>query len=177
ELSSYSYMIIPTSTANNFTPAKGYTLGAFGQYALCLGQSQVDAVGYSALPINLVQRGFDQLRKIPGNQVPATNTGAIAQCHNPTFSTNGTNTLAVHDPFPSACDKKGPVQCSTGTGGAAPHRGGGGSGGGGSSGGGSSGGSGTSGSSGGGGTSGGTNGGGGTNSGGTTPGTTHGSTA
>src|SRR5262249_39076329 len=131
ELSSYSYMIIPTSTANNFTPAKGYTLGAFGQYALCLGQSQVDAVGYSALPINLVQRGFDQLRKIPGNQVPATNTGAIAQCHNPTFSTNGTNTLAVHDPFPPACDKKGPVQCSTGTGGAAPHRGGGGSGGGG----------------------------------------------
>ena len=118
ELSAYSYMIIPTDLTNGMTANKGYTLGVFGSYLLCRGQSQVDTLGYSALPINLVERGFAQLRKIPGNQVPATDIAAIAQCHNPTFSTNGTNTLAVNDPNPPACDHVGPTQCSTATGGA-----------------------------------------------------------
>src|SRR5262249_11090981 len=54
-LSSYPYMILPTTTAKNFDPAKGLTLGDFGKYLLCQGQSQVNALGYSALPINLVQ--------------------------------------------------------------------------------------------------------------------------
>jgi ABC-type phosphate transport system substrate-binding protein len=105
ELSSYSYMIVPTDLSGpNFTTDKGYTLGALGQFALCLGQSQVDPLGYSALPINLVEAGFAQLRRIPGNQVPATDASAIAQCPNPTFSTDGTNTLAANDPMPPACD-------------------------------------------------------------------------
>src|SRR5215472_9469729 len=62
--------------------------------------------------------GFQQLQKIPGNTVPNTTSAQIANCHNPTFSTNGTNTLAVNDPQPAACDKQGPLQCSTATGGA-----------------------------------------------------------
>jgi phosphate transport system substrate-binding protein len=114
-LSSYSYMILPTDSNFGVTPAKGATLGDFGKYLLCQGQNQVDALGYSALPINLVQAGFDQLRKIPGANVPNIN---IRTCNNPTFSTNGTNTLATTDPYPSACDKKGPSQCVAGTGGA-----------------------------------------------------------
>src|SRR5215469_17688699 len=109
ELSAYSYLIIPTDTRKNFSADKGFTLGQFGTYMLCTGQSQVDPLGYSALPINLVQRGFDQLRKIPGASIPAEDLAAISKCHNPTFSTNGTNTLAAHDPFPPACDKVGPV--------------------------------------------------------------------
>jgi len=117
ELSSYSYMILPTDTRMGMTTAKGYTLGAFGSYLLCQGQQQVDALGYSALPINLVKAGYYQLQKIPGSRVPTATTGFIRHCHNPTFSTNGTNTLAQHDPFPPPCDKKGPTQCSTGTGG------------------------------------------------------------
>ena len=52
------------------TTDKGYTIGAFGNYLLCLGQTQVDVLGYSALPINLVQDGFAQLQKIPGSTVP-----------------------------------------------------------------------------------------------------------
>jgi hypothetical protein len=40
-------------------------------------------------------------------------------CNNPTFSTDGTNTLAKNDPNPPDCDKQGPTQCVTGTGGAA----------------------------------------------------------
>jgi len=115
ELSAYSYMIIPTDTRKNFSADKGFTLGQFGTYMLCTGQSQVDPLGYSALPINLVQRGFDQLRKIPGAVIPSEDLAAISKCHNPTFSTNGTNTLAAHDPFPPACDKVGSVQCSAST--------------------------------------------------------------
>jgi hypothetical protein len=83
-------MILPTALDpalnTGMTTAKGYTLGAFGGYLLCQGQNQVDPLGYSALPINLVLAGYDQLRKIPGAQVPATSTATIKQCHNPTFS-------------------------------------------------------------------------------------------
>jgi phosphate ABC transporter phosphate-binding protein len=118
ELSSYSYMILPTDLTSPMTTAKGFTLGAFGAYLLCDGQVPLDALGYSSLPINLVEAGFQQLQKIPGNQVPNTTTAQIQNCHNPTFSTNGTNTLAVNDPNPPLCDKQGPLQCSTGTGGA-----------------------------------------------------------
>jgi phosphate ABC transporter phosphate-binding protein len=118
ELSSYSYLILPTSTTAPMTTAKGYTLGAFGSYLLCEGQKPLDQLGYSSLPINLVEAGFQQLQKIPGSQVPSQTTAQIQNCHNPTFSTNGTNTLAATDPFPAACDKQGTTQCSTGTGGA-----------------------------------------------------------
>ena len=138
ELSSYSYMVLPTTTAFGFNTNKGYTLGDFGKYLLCQGQNQVNALGYSALPINLVQAGFAQLQKIPGASVPTATTDIIRSCNNPTFSTDGTNTLANNDPQPQACDKKGPTQCATGTGGAKtntpvkPGTGGGGSGSGGS---------------------------------------------
>jgi phosphate ABC transporter phosphate-binding protein len=116
-LSSYSYMILPTDLSSPMTDAKGYTLGAFGAYLLCQGQVPLDALGYSSLPINLVEAGFQQLQKIPGNQVPTETSAQIQSCHNPTFSTNGTNTLADDDPQPPACDKAGPTQCAAGTGG------------------------------------------------------------
>src|ERR1700722_19926670 len=57
ELSAYSYFILPTDLTHDMTDNKGYTIGTFGNYALCLGQSQVDVLGYSALPINLVEDG------------------------------------------------------------------------------------------------------------------------
>jgi hypothetical protein len=109
-------MILPIDHFDNIiTPQKGQTLGDFGKYLLCQGQHQVDALGYSALPINLVQAGFQQLRRIPGANVPNID---ISTCDNPTFSTNGTNTLAVQDQQPQSCDHRGPTQCATGTGGA-----------------------------------------------------------
>jgi len=114
-LSSYSYMIIPTTTQKSFTEAKGKTLGAFAYYFLCEGQQQAPALGYSPLPINLVQAGFAQIPKIPG---AATQTVDISQCNNPTFSASGENTLAATAPQPEECDKQGPDQCLTGTGGA-----------------------------------------------------------
>jgi phosphate ABC transporter phosphate-binding protein len=117
-LSNYSYMILPTDSSFGLSSAKGYTLGAFGSYLLCQGQQQVDKLGYSALPINLVEAGYAQLQQIPGNQVASATSSFIQGCNNPTFSTNGTNTLADDDPQPPACDKQGPTQCSTATGGA-----------------------------------------------------------
>src|SRR5262249_13195591 len=111
ELSYYSYMIIPTGLNGNMTVAKGYTIGAFGQYALCHGQQQVNALGYAALPINLVEDGFTQLQRIPGASLPATTAAFIASCDNPTFSPDGTNTLAASAPMPAACDRPGATPC------------------------------------------------------------------
>jgi phosphate ABC transporter phosphate-binding protein len=156
-LSSYSYMVIPTSLDNGFSNEKGNTLADFANYFLCQGQQQADALGYSPLPINLVQAGFDQIKRIPGAVVENIN---IAKCSNPTFSSDGTNTLAKTAPQPPACDAKGPTQCGT----AAETAGGG------ASGGGSSGGGGGSGGGSGGGTTGGTTSGAGTTGGGTTGG-------
>src|SRR5262249_32912583 len=118
ELSSYSYMILPTTSDFGLSANKGYTLGELGKYLLCQGQQQVDALGYSALPINLVEAGYAQLQKIPGANVPTATTDIVKGCNNPTFSTDGTNTLANNDPQPPACDKQGSSQCTSATGGA-----------------------------------------------------------
>ncbi|CRK62094.1 Phosphate ABC transporter, periplasmic phosphate-binding protein PstS (TC 3.A.1.7.1) [Alloactinosynnema sp. L-07] len=115
-LSSYSYMILPTQTNQRFTTEKGKTLGAFSYYFLCEGQQQAGRLGFSPLPINLVQAGLEQVRRIPGAQV---NNLDIKKCNNPTFSTDGTNTLAKNAPMPKECDRKGgPGQCEDATGGA-----------------------------------------------------------
>ncbi len=113
-LSSYSYFILPTKVQGQFNEAKGRTLGAFSYYAMCQAQQQSASLGYSPLPINLVQASFDQIRKIPGVEVQSI---SVAQCNNPTFSPDGTNVLAANAPFPSECDRIGVSQCSTGSGG------------------------------------------------------------
>ncbi|MFZ3468812.1 phosphate ABC transporter substrate-binding protein PstS [Streptomyces sp. 4.24] len=113
-LSSYSYMIIPTAQESNFNPQKGKALGAFAYYFLCEGQRSVDRLGYSPLPVNLVQAGLEQVRRIPGVTVANID---IKNCKNPTFSADGTNTLAKTAPMPADCDKQGATQCETGTGG------------------------------------------------------------
>ncbi len=132
-LSSYSYMIIPTAVEGSFTENRGLTLADFASYFLCEGQQQAEVLGYSPLPINLVQGGLDQIQKIPGGN-PANKD--ISACNNPTFSPDGTNKLANEAPQPQECDKRGPDQCLTGTGGVSdiptPSGGGGGGGGGGS---------------------------------------------
>jgi len=109
-LSSYSYMILPTKLETPLTTDKGYTLGKFGYYFLCEGQRSVDDLGYSALPLNLVQAGLEQLAKVPG-VVPEDID--ITKCNNPTFSSTGANTLATTAPQPLACQKQGPTQCDT----------------------------------------------------------------
>ncbi|MFM9134338.1 MAG: phosphate ABC transporter substrate-binding protein PstS, partial [bacterium] len=109
-LSSYSYMIIPTSNDNGFSNEKGYTLADFAVYFLCQGQQQADALGYSPLPLNLVKAAFDQVRRIPGAVVENI---TLAKCNHPTFSADGSNTLAKTAPQPPPCDAQGPSQCGT----------------------------------------------------------------
>jgi hypothetical protein len=120
-ISSYSYMIVPRDLKANFTTEKGRTLGEFAYYFLCEGQQLADQLGYSPLPINLVQAGIDQTKQIPGsdqadNKIDRNN---LAGCHNPTVSPTGGNLIAQNAPQPQPCDLKGPTQCTTGTGGAA----------------------------------------------------------
>ena len=112
-ISSYSYFVVPTAQQNGFTAAKGTTLGAFVDYALCAGQQAAPALGYSPLPINLVQAGLAQVKKIPGAVARNIN---IRSCNNPTFSSSGVNTLAVTALYPDLCDKKGATaSCKYGT--------------------------------------------------------------
>ncbi len=118
-LSSYSYLIVPTSAPRGvFTEGHGRTLAAFAKYSLCEGQQQVGLLGYSPLPMNLVQAGFSQIRRIPGGGQLDLD---INSCNNPTFKPGDSlesNQLAITAPQPAACDKKGPDQCTTGTAGA-----------------------------------------------------------
>jgi phosphate transport system substrate-binding protein len=114
-LSSYSYMIIPTALEYGFTENKGLTLAAFANYFLCEGQQQAQVLGYSPLPINLAKAGLAQVLKIPGGDDSKVN---INNCNNPTFAADGSNKLADTAAQPPACDKAGPTQCLTGTGGA-----------------------------------------------------------
>ena len=81
-VSSYSYMIAPTTTAKPFSAEKGDVLGKFILYFLCAGQQKAAQLGYSPLPKNLVQLGFDAVAKIPG--APAV--PSIDTCANPTIT-------------------------------------------------------------------------------------------
>jgi phosphate ABC transporter phosphate-binding protein len=116
-MSSYSYMIVPTQTNKIFTNEKGKTLSKFAAYMICEGQQQAAALGYSPLPMNLVQAGSAVLEKIPGT------IGGVDfnSCNNPTFKPGdspSSNQLAASAPQPRDCDKQGPTQCLGGTGGA-----------------------------------------------------------
>ncbi len=117
-LSSYSYLILPTKVQGQFNKAEGTTLAAFSYFAMCQGQQQSAALGYSPMPGNLVEAAFTQITKIPGALVQNIN---IQSCNNPTLSSDGNvnlNLLAQTAPYPPACDKQGPTQCTYATGGA-----------------------------------------------------------
>ena len=80
-VSSYSYLIVPTTTASPFNAAKGATLSKFILYFACAGQQEAAQLGYSPLPENLVQDDFNVVRRIPGH----VNPPPIDQCDNPTI--------------------------------------------------------------------------------------------
>lgn len=116
-MSSYSYMIVPTQPTKVFTAEKGKTLSTFANYMICEGQQQAAALGYSPLPMNLVQAASDVIAKVPGS------VGGVDfnKCNNPTFKPGDSpskNQLAATAPQPADCDKQGPTQCTAGTGGA-----------------------------------------------------------
>jgi phosphate transport system substrate-binding protein len=84
-ISSYSYMIAPTTTAAPFTEEKGAVLGKFIEYFACAGQKSAASLGYSPLPPNLVQNDFGVVKKIPGAPPPPP----LKNCDNPTITGQG----------------------------------------------------------------------------------------
>ena len=109
-LSSYAYFIVPTSTDSPFTTDKGRSLSTYINYFLCGGQQKADVLGYSPLPTNLVQAGFTQVAKIPGNVA----SPSIASCNNPALQ------ILQTAPQPDACARQGAAAtCGTTAAGAA----------------------------------------------------------
>jgi phosphate transport system substrate-binding protein len=106
-MSSYSYMVVPTSTDAPFNADKGRTLSTFINYFLCAGQQKADILGYSPLPKNLVLAGFEQVKRIPG----AVASPRIEDCKNPALD------ILNSAPKPDPCDKQGSDCTTTNSGG------------------------------------------------------------
>jgi phosphate transport system substrate-binding protein len=123
-ISSYSYMIIPTGPTDvRMTTAKRQTLADFLYYSLCAGQTKAGPYGYSPLPLNLVQAGFEQIAKLKVADPAVDLTDRdVRSCNNPTFDGKNLskNKLAEIAPQPAACDKDGEGPCGTDTGTGAP---------------------------------------------------------
>jgi phosphate transport system substrate-binding protein len=114
-LSSYSYGIIPTSSTDaTMTTGKRQTLADFLYNSICQGQASVGGIGYSALPLNLVQAGFNQIALLSAADpnVDLTNE-SVTTCGNPTFVSGNLNAnhLAQIAPQPASCDQQGQGPC------------------------------------------------------------------
>ena len=88
-------------------------------YSLCAGQTKAGPYGYSPLPLNLVQAGFEQIAKLKAADPAVDLTDRdVESCNNPTFDGKNLskNKLAEIAPQPAACDKAGEGPCGTDTG-------------------------------------------------------------
>jgi ABC-type phosphate transport system substrate-binding protein len=120
-LSSYVYMVEPTgaypSPETRVNNSLRQTLADFAYYDICQGQSGIGALGYSSLPVNLVEAAFGQIQQLqtadPSLDLSNLN---IQTCNNPTFDQGqpNTNYLTVIAPQPPSCDKQGAGPCAAG---------------------------------------------------------------
>ena len=120
-LSSYVYMIEPTGTypspESKVTTPMRQALADFAYYGICQGQKEIGPIGYSPLPVNLVEAAFGQIQQLqtadPGISLQNLN---IETCDNPTFVLGqpNTNYLAQIAPLPPACDHVGAGPCAAG---------------------------------------------------------------
>jgi hypothetical protein len=115
-MSSYSYFLIPTASNDpRMTTAKRQTLADFLYFSVCQGQKEMGPIGYSPLPINLVQASFAQTNKLKAADPNVDLTKRdVTTCQNPTFVAGHPeiNHLAKIAPPPSACDKSGAGPCN-----------------------------------------------------------------
>jgi phosphate transport system substrate-binding protein len=122
-LSSYVYMIEPTGGPGvspndpSETSGKRQAIADFEYYSICQGQSQIGGVGYSPLPVNLVEAAFSQIQKLQqaDTTVDLTNLN-IQTCNEPTFVPGqpDVNYLTTIAPQPPACDAQGAGPCAAG---------------------------------------------------------------
>ncbi len=119
-MSSYSYMIIPTSASDQrMTTPKRQALTDFIYWSICGGQAEMGPIGYSPLPINLVEASFQQMNKLhTADKAVQIGTENVTTCHNPTFVAGhpDENFLAKIAPEPPACDQSGQGPCEAGAG-------------------------------------------------------------
>ncbi len=129
-LSSYVYMIEPIggkqprtgptgaiAPDSNETTGKRQALADFEYYALCQGQCEIGAIGYSPLPVNLVSAAFSQVQQLQqADPNVSLENLSIQTCHEPTFLPGqpSTNYLTTIAPYPPSCDKKGAGPCAAG---------------------------------------------------------------
>jgi ABC-type phosphate transport system substrate-binding protein len=123
-LSSYSYGIIPTaSNDSRETTAKRQAMADFFDFSVCQGQAQIGPIGYSSLPINLVEAAFRQIQLLhKADRGVVVTQNSVVQCHNPTFIAGqpDKNYLAEIAPYPPSCDKAGQGPCTTANTGTGP---------------------------------------------------------
>jgi ABC-type phosphate transport system substrate-binding protein len=122
-LSSYVYMIEPTGGPGvspndpSETSGKRQSIADFEYYSICQGQSQIGGIGYSPLPVNLVEAAFSQVQKLQqaDSSVDLTNL-SIQTCNEPTFVPGqpNVNYLTTIAPQPPACDAQGAGPCAAG---------------------------------------------------------------
>ena len=114
-LSSYSSMLIPTSsTDSRMTPAKRQTLADFAYFGICSEQSSVGALGYAPLPINLVRAGLKQIARLhAADPSVVVNEFNVSNCRNPTFvaANPKLNYLSSIAPYPGHCARSGAGPC------------------------------------------------------------------
>ena len=115
-LSSYGYLILPTTVQGQFTAAKGKTLAAFATYAMCQGQQESASLGYSPMPVNLVEAALHADREDPRRGPHEHQHPELPQ---PDLLPQRRRTCS---PRPHRCrrpaTREGSTQCATGTGGA-----------------------------------------------------------
>jgi len=125
-MSSYSYMLIPTSANDprlgKTAAPRAQTLADFIDWSVCGGQAEMGPTGYSPLPINLAQASFEQMYKLhtADKAVQIGQLNIAKDCDNPTFWAGHPdgNFLAKIAPEPPSCDKagQGPCEGSSGVG-------------------------------------------------------------
>jgi hypothetical protein len=114
-------MIEPTGTYpsqdSKITSGKRQALADFEYYSICQGQKELGPIGYSPLPVNLVEAAFSQVQQLQSADpsIDLTNLN-ILTCNNPTFVPGqpNTNYLAQIAPEPPACDQVGQGPCAAG---------------------------------------------------------------
>ena len=108
-LSSYVYVIEPTGAdprRSKMTTAKRQSIADFLYYSICQGQREIGPIGYSPLPVNLVEAGFGQIAQAqdrrPGRRPDQPRTSRPATTRPSSPGNPNANYLATDRPDAAA---------------------------------------------------------------------------
>ncbi len=103
-ISAYSYLVMADQT--KIPPAKQSVEAQFVQFLACQGQESAGKLGYSPLPLNLVEADFSAVKRIDGVTLP---TPTAANCPDP-YITGSFNAVAASTSGSSASSSGGSGQ-------------------------------------------------------------------